>query len=52
MNGMVPELVDEHFGALIEVTNDVPIAVKRAMYSNAFGITWAAGTNAVATRLP
>lgn len=46
----VPELVDEEFGALIESTQ--PIAVERAMYSNAHGLTWAAGSNATATRLP
>ena len=49
---MVPELANETFGALIEVTNGVGIAVERAMYSNALGQVWAAGTNALATRLP
>lgn len=29
----------------------IPIVVERAMYSNARGVTWAAGTNALATRL-
>ena len=48
----VPELADEAFGALIEVTNDVPISVERAMYSNALGQIWAAGTNALATPVP
>jgi hypothetical protein len=47
---MVPELVDESFGARIEST--LPIVVERSVYSNANGITWAAGTNATATRLP
>jgi hypothetical protein len=46
----VPELIDEHFGAL--VTSDQPIAVERALYWDANGQTWAAGTNATATRLP
>jgi hypothetical protein len=50
----VPGLRDgERFGALIEST--APIAVERAMYSNAAsqpGIAWPAGTNATATRLP
>ena len=46
----VPQLVDESFGTRIESTR--PIAVERSMYSNANGITWAAGTNATATRLP
>jgi hypothetical protein len=49
---VVPELQDESFGALIEVTNGVPIAVERSLYWNANGIFWAGGTNALATRLP
>jgi len=49
-SSMVPELVDESFGAAIESTQ--PIAVERAMYSNANGVIWAAGTCATATRLP
>ena len=47
---LVPELSDERFGALI--VSDQPIAVERAMYSNAGGQVWAAGTNATATALP
>ena len=31
---MVPELQNESFGARVEVTNDVPIAVERSMYWN------------------
>ncbi len=46
----VPELTNEHFGAL--VTSDQPIAVERALYWDANGQVWAAGTNATATRLP
>jgi hypothetical protein len=46
----VPELEDESFGALI--TSTQPIAVERAMYSNAPGQpVWAAGTGATAVRL-
>jgi hypothetical protein len=52
VNSMVPELADETFGALIEVTNGVGIFVERALYSSAFGTFWAAGTNALAARLP
>jgi hypothetical protein len=52
VNTAAPELVNEDFGALVEVTNGVPISVERAMYSDALGQTWAAGTNALATRLP
>jgi hypothetical protein len=39
------------FGALIE-SNGVEIVVERAMYSNAGGITWGAGTAALGTKLP
>ncbi len=43
------------FGAVItsvSTGNGVPqIVVERAMYSNAFGVVWAAGTNALARRL-
>jgi hypothetical protein len=48
----VPELQNEAFGALIQVTNGLGIGVERALYSNAFGQVWAAGTNALGTRLP
>ena len=33
------------------ITSDRPIVVERAMYSNAGGVVWSAGTNAVATKL-
>jgi hypothetical protein len=52
VNTAAPELQDETFGALIEVTNGVGISVERAMYSDALGQVWAAGTNALGTRLP
>lgn len=48
-------LVDgKRFGAVVESIGETPaqIVVERAMYSNAGGVGWAAGTNAVATRLP
>jgi Ca2+-binding RTX toxin-like protein len=47
-----PELQNEAFGASIQVTNGLGIGVERAMYSNALGQVWAAGTSALATRLP
>jgi hypothetical protein len=50
LDSMVPELVDESFGARIESTQ--PIFVERSMYTDANGVTWAAGTNATATRMP
>ena len=52
VSSAVPELQNEEFGALIEVTNGLGIGVERALYSNALGQVWAAGTNALATRLP
>ena len=41
------------FGALVESAGEQPaqIVVERAMYSNAGGVAWAAGANALATRL-
>ncbi|WP_239489839.1 carboxypeptidase regulatory-like domain-containing protein [Luteitalea sp. TBR-22] len=41
------------FGAVIESIGATPaqLVVERAMYSNAEGVTWAAGTDALATRL-
>ena len=52
VNAVVPELAGLQFGALIEVTNGVAIAVERALYNNAGGVVWAAGTNATAVRVP
>jgi hypothetical protein len=49
-NGMIDGLTDETFGAVI-TSPLVPVAVERALYMNANGIVWAAGTNATGTRL-
>jgi hypothetical protein len=49
-SAQVPEITDGAFGT--DIVSDVPIAVERAMYSNANGQFWAAGTIAAATRLP
>jgi hypothetical protein len=38
------------YGTIIQ-SNGVPIVVERAMYTNANGQTWAAGTDALATKL-
>jgi hypothetical protein len=52
-----PEAVGRRFGVLIEslAAPGAPAAaqlvVERAMYSNAGGVTWAAGTNALSTKL-
>jgi hypothetical protein len=42
------------FGSVIESVGTTPaqIVVERAMYTSPGGVTWAAGTNALATRLP
>jgi subtilisin-like proprotein convertase family protein len=51
-NGDVPELGEGTFSADIRVLNYQPIAVEKALYWDAEGVTWAAGTNVTATRLP
>jgi hypothetical protein len=52
LNTLVPELHDESFGALIEVTNGVTIAVERSMHWDANGVFWSGGTNSPGTKLP
>jgi hypothetical protein len=47
-----PGLGEGVFTAEIQVLNYQPIAVEKAMYWNAVGMTWAAGTNVTATRMP
>ena len=49
-----PAAADRRFGALVESLGTTPaeLVVERAMYANANGIVFAAGTNALATRLP
>jgi hypothetical protein len=49
-----PAAAGQRFGAVIESLGPTPIQliVERAMYSNAGGVVWAAGTNALGTRLP
>ncbi len=46
-----PNATGRRVGLLVESTS-VPIVVERAMYGDATGQQWAAGTNAVATKLP
>jgi hypothetical protein len=46
----VPGITNERFGVLIE--SNQPIAVERALYWDADGTFWAAGSNATASRLP
>ena len=52
VNSAAPELANETFGALVEVTSGTGISVERALYSDALGQVWAGGTNALGTRLP
>lgn len=49
-----PETRGKRFGMLIESVGGTPaqIVVERAMYSDDGGVNWAAGTNALATKLP
>jgi hypothetical protein len=49
-SAQVPEITNGSFG--VEIVSTAPISVERAMYSNANGQFWGAGTNAAATRLP
>ncbi len=49
-----PDVINQRFGALVESLGPTPaeLVVERAMYSDAPGLVWAAGTNALGTRLP
>ena len=48
-----PEAVGRRFGAVVEAVGPTPvqIVVERAMYNDAGGVTWAAGTSALGTKL-
>jgi len=52
--GSVQELAGRRFGVLVESlgTQPIQIVVERAMYWDALGIFWAAGTNALGTPMP
>ncbi len=52
--GEFPDVVNQRFGAIVESLGPTPaeLVVERAMYSDAPGLVWAAGTNALGTRLP
>jgi hypothetical protein len=49
-----PIAAGRRFGAIVESVGaaPVPLVVERAMYWSTPGLLWAAGTNALATRLP
>ena len=56
--GFGPAIAGQRFGCVVESlvpaggTVPAQVVVERAMYSNANGVIWAAGTNAAATKLP
>jgi len=53
VNAEFPQVGERRFGVLVESVGESPaqIVVERAMYSNAGGVVWAAGTNAIGTKL-
>jgi hypothetical protein len=52
VNNDFPTLGDGLFSAEVRVLNYQPIIVEKALYWNADGVIWAAGTGVVATPLP
>lgn len=48
-----PSAAGKRYGAIVESLggSPAPIVVERAMYSNGLGVVWAAGTNALGTKL-
>lgn len=46
---MFPESANRRFATLVDAIDPIDLVVERAMYSNAAGVVWAAGTNASAT---
>ncbi len=52
VTGEFPQLLDQEFGAVLEVTEGSPIIVERSLYSAAGGQIFGAGTNTQAIRLP
>ena len=53
VSSLFPEAVGKRFGTVIQSVGaaPVPIVVERAMYESPGGVTWAAGTDVVATRV-
>jgi hypothetical protein len=53
VNAEFPSAAGRRFGAIVESLGPSPvqIVVERAMYSDAQGVTWAAGSNSMGTRL-
>ena len=54
LSPMFPSSLNQRYGTIVESIGPTPvqIVVERAMYTNAGGVVWAAGSNALATRLP
>jgi hypothetical protein len=54
VSSVFAEAAGRRFASIVESLGAVPaqIVVERAMYTSPGGATWAAGTNALATRLP
>jgi uncharacterized repeat protein (TIGR01451 family) len=52
-SGDFPQSVNRRFGAVVESVGDpaAQIVVERAMYTSPGGVTWTAGTNALAARI-
>jgi hypothetical protein len=48
----IDELKNDSFGALVEVTNNVPIIVERSMYWDSNGFIFSGGTNATGITFP
>ena len=48
-----PDAINQQFSAIVESVGETPaqLVVERAMYWNAAGQFWAAGTNALATKI-
>ena len=48
-----PAAVGRRFGAIVDSVGDDPaeLVVERAMFNDARGVIWAAGSNALGTRL-
>jgi hypothetical protein len=53
LSQFAPGLRDQRFSVVVESlgASPAPIVVERAMYDSPGGVTWAAGTAVVATRL-
>jgi hypothetical protein len=51
IDGEDPRLIDTPVSLIVTSTNNQPVVVERAMYTTVNGVTWSAGTAAIATKL-